>query len=193
MNVSELKRLVEAKPAPAPLLALQAFVNTIDVESGTDLLASPAEFRRWLRDTELERARIEVSPDDLRRAKQLRDTLRALLAANSHGEVDRDAARKLRSHLGRAPIPLTVDRGGRLELDLSPGRSVDDLLALLLGIAFQAQIEGQWKRLKLCLNDECQWAFYDSSRNRGGTWCQMRVCGNRIKNREYRRRHRTAA
>ena len=32
---------------------------------------------------------------------------------------------------------------------------------------------------------------YDSSRNRGGTWCQMEVCGNRIKNRHYRERHRT--
>ena len=32
-------------------------------------------------------------------------------------------------------------------------------------------------------------AFFDSSRNRGGSWCRMEVCGNRIKNRHYRRRH----
>ncbi|MGH2963155.1 MAG: CGNR zinc finger domain-containing protein, partial [Solirubrobacterales bacterium] len=60
---------------------------------------------------------------------------------------------------------------------------------LLVGVAFQAQVEGQWERLKLCRNDECRWAFFDSSRNRGGTWCEMSVCGNRIKNRHYRRRH----
>lgn len=191
MNLDELTRLVESKPAPAPLLALQAFVNTLDVESGADLLDSPAEFRGWLRHTELERPPIHVSYRDLSRARELRDTLRALLAANAHGEVDHAAARKLRSDLGGRQIPLTVDRSGRLELDLSPARSVDELISLLIGIAFQAQVEGQWERLKLCRNDECQWAFFDASRNRGGAWCQMQVCGNRIKNRHYRRRHRT--
>jgi predicted RNA-binding Zn ribbon-like protein len=193
VNVSELTRLVESKPAPVPLLALQAFVNTLDLESGTDLLASPAEFRRWLRHTELERPGPDVSDHDLRRARELRGTLRSLLAANAHGEVDHAAARKLRSDLDRRHIPLTVDRSGRLELDLSPARSVDELLSLLIGIAFQAQVEGQWERLKLCRNDECQWAFFDGSRNRGGAWCEMEVCGNRIKNRHYRRRHRAGA
>ena len=193
MNVDELTRLVESKPAPAPLLALQAFVNTLDAESGADELGSPAEFRGWLQRTELERPPIDVSEDDLRRARELRGTLRSLLAANAHGEVDHAAARKLHSHLDRRHIPLTVDRSGRLELDLSPARSVEELLSLLIGIAFQAQVEGRWERLKLCQNDECQWAFFDASRNRGGAWCQMRVCGNRIKNRHYRRRHRARA
>ena len=190
MNLDELARLVEFKRAPAPLLALQAFVNTLDVESGTDLLASPAEFGRWLRHTELESPRMRLDSDDLRRARELRDTFRALLAANAHGEVDRRAASRLRSQLSARRIPLSVDSGGRLELDLSPARSVDEFLALVVGIAFQAQVDGQWERLKLCHNDECQWAFFDSSRNRGGAWCQMEVCGNRIKNRHYRQRHR---
>jgi predicted RNA-binding Zn ribbon-like protein len=193
VNVSELTRLADSKPAPVPLLALQAFVNTLEVESGTDLLASPAEFRRWLRLTELDRTRIDVTSKDLRHARELRGTLRALLAANAHGEADRSAARKLRAAVGRRRIPLTVDPDGRVELDLTPARSVEELLSQLIGIAFQAQVEGQWERLKLCRNDECQWAFYDSSRNRGGAWCEMQVCGNRIKNRHYRRRHRAPA
>jgi predicted RNA-binding Zn ribbon-like protein len=193
VNVSELTRLVEGKPAPLPLLALQAFVNTLDLESGTDLLASADEFRRWLRLTELERPRVEVGADDLRRARELRGTLRALLEANARGAVDKAAAQKLRSEVARRQIPLTVAADGRVELDLAPARSVSELLSQLIGIAFQAQVEGQWGRLKLCRNDECQWAFYDSSRNRGGTWCEMQVCGNRIKNRHYRRRHGTHA
>jgi len=28
----------------------------------------------------------------------------------------------------------------------------------------------------------------DASKNRGATWCQMEVCGNRVKNRRYRKR-----
>jgi len=193
VNVDVLTRLVESKPAPVPLLALQAYVNTIDVETATDQLASPAEFRDWQRHTGLETPPRDASAQELRRARELRDTFRALLMANAHGAVDHGAARKLRSHVGAGRIPLSVDRSGRLELDLSPAHSVDELLSQMIGIAYQAQVEGDWERLKLCRNDACQWAFFDSSRNRGGTWCQMEVCGNRIKNRHYRRRHRAAS
>lgn len=42
------------------------------------------------------------------------------------------------------------------------------------------------ERLKICPN--CQWLFLDRSRNRSRTWCDMTVCGNRVKaNRHYRR------
>jgi predicted RNA-binding Zn ribbon-like protein len=42
------------------------------------------------------------------------------------------------------------------------------------------------ERLKICPN--CQWLFLDRSRNRSRTWCDMTVCGNRMKaNRHYRR------
>ena len=33
------------------------------------------------------------------------------------------------------------------------------------------------------------WAFYDHSRNRSGTWCEMGKCGNRAKARRWRERH----
>ena len=35
-------------------------------------------------------------------------------------------------------------------------------------------------------------AFYDRSRNHGGTWCDMASCGNKLKNREFRARRRRA-
>ena len=35
--------------------------------------------------------------------------------------------------------------------------------------------------LKVCPADDCQWAFYDQSRNRSAIWCDMEVCGNRHK------------
>ena len=41
-------------------------------------------------------------------------------------------------------------------------------------------------RLKICGN--CGWLFLDRSKNRNRTWCDMAVCGNRIKaNRHYQR------
>jgi predicted RNA-binding Zn ribbon-like protein len=47
-----------------------------------------------------------------------------------------------------------------------------------------------WNRLKACRLDNCQWAFYDTSKNRSRTWCSMKVCGNRAKARAYRERQR---
>ena len=40
----------------------------------------------------------------------------------------------------------------------------------------------------MCGNSECRWAFYDRSRNQQGLWCEMAVCGNRLKNRAFRAR-----
>jgi predicted RNA-binding Zn ribbon-like protein len=48
--------------------------------------------------------------------------------------------------------------------------------------------DGSWQRVKACRADDCHWAFYDFSRNRSGTWCDMAVCGNREKVRSYRER-----
>jgi predicted RNA-binding Zn ribbon-like protein len=42
--------------------------------------------------------------------------------------------------------------------------------------------------MKACAADDCQWAFYDSSKNRSRTWCSMDVCGHRAKTRAYRAR-----
>ncbi len=50
-------------------------------------------------------------------------------------------------------------------------------------------VDGTWSRLKACR--QCEWAFYDWSKNRSGRWCAMSVCGNRTKVRAYRARRRT--
>ena len=43
---------------------------------------------------------------------------------------------------------------------------------------------------QVCVADDCQWAFYDTSKNRSRHWCSMGVCGNRQKTRTYRARQR---
>jgi predicted RNA-binding Zn ribbon-like protein len=68
------------------------------------------------------------------------------------------------------------------------GRDVDATLGRIVAVAFSALTDGVWSRLKPCQN--CNWTFYDSSRNRFAKWCAMAICGNRRKSREYRRRRR---
>jgi len=60
----------------------------------------------------------------------------------------------------------------------------------LLLIIRRAQQDGSWSRLKVCANPDCRWAFYDRSRNQQGNWCNMALCGNRLKNRQLRARRR---
>ena len=70
---------------------------------------------------------------------------------------------------------------------LEPDRpTVDGAVAALLGILHEAQLTGQWRRLKGCR--QCGYAFFDRSKNRSAAWCAMSICGNRTKNRAYRRR-----
>lgn len=62
-------------------------------------------------------------------------------------------------------------------------------LALVGLAAHQSATEGIWWRLKICSSDECEWAYYDHSKNRSRSWCEY-GCGNKMKTRAYRARQR---
>jgi predicted RNA-binding Zn ribbon-like protein len=63
----------------------------------------------------------------------------------------------------------------------------------LIGLAAQdARASGVWWRLKICSFDECEWAFYDQSKNRSRHYCEY-GCGNKLKTRAYRARRRAAS
>ena len=191
MNVERMVTECEGKPAPLPLLALQSFANTLDVEDSIDRLDKPDDFAAWLRETELGTPGIKVDATELAGARRLRDAVRRLLAANESGEPDEAAGRALAKLAHTYRVQLSVDpQSGKLEPDLAPASKAEHLIPQLLGVIFYAQATGTWERLKLCENPDCLWAFYDNSRNRSGSWCRMGLCGNRIKNRAYRERRR---
>jgi predicted RNA-binding Zn ribbon-like protein len=83
---------------------------------------------------------------------------------------------------------MRVQLGGRPRLEPQGGDGMQAAIGRLLAIAYDAALDGTWQRLKVCRNDTCRWAFYDSSRNRSGAWCTMAICGNRMKGRAFRRR-----
>ncbi len=192
MDVAGLARQIEHKVAPEPLLAVQALANTFAFEDQEERLVDPESARRWLRESDLATPEAEVGHAELERLVAFRGVIRALLDANLSGEPDRAASAELARLAAAHPVSLIGDRTGALALDLAPAASIDELISQMIGIVFDAQRTSLWSRLKVCAADECRWAFFDASRNRGGTWCQMEVCGNRIKNRAYRRRRRGA-
>jgi predicted RNA-binding Zn ribbon-like protein len=178
----------ETKPAPMPLLRVQGFVNTRDLEDATDLLDVPETARQWLLDAGLLDGASDLSESDLKRARAVREAIRALIEAD--GAADDGRLEPLRQLAARHRAKLTLAEDGAVALENSRRGGLDDGLFELLLIVHRAQQDGTWARLKICANDECRWAFFDRSRNQQGSWCNMAVCGNRLKNRELRARRR---
>lgn len=52
---------------------------------------------------------------------------------------------------------------------------------------------GATDRLRICANDDCRWAFEDTSRGGRRRWCDMTSCGNVAKARRHRARARAAS
>lgn len=176
---------IETKPAPMPLLVVQSFVNTWESDTGVDLLADPDEGPRWLQEAGLLR-----SPAvDLAQARVIREAIRGLLVANSgEGEVEPADLTVLRVEADRVRPGLVVLDDGVIDLQPGSDDGLAFLAASLLLIIRDAQRDGSWARLKACRNPDCHWAYYDRSHAGRGAWCDMAVCGNRIKNRNLRTR-----
>ncbi len=66
-------------------------------------------------------------------------------------------------------------------------------LLLLLREAVALLASSDRARVHHCSNNECQWFFLDTSRNRSRRWCQMESCGNNAKARAHYHRHQTDA
>jgi predicted RNA-binding Zn ribbon-like protein len=202
--------LPEISPAPGMLEVVRQFVNTLDIESGTDELDSPGALLGWLGKSGLggpggdEHAGGGPATEaDLALAISLREALRGVLswhvtAGNEPGasaSPDRrfgragpaSAAAEVRK--AAAPLRIRFEISGEGQVAAVPdGSGVTPDLARILLIAGEAATTGTWSRLKVCSAADCQWAFYDRSPTRTGCWCSMRVCGSRAKSRAYRRR-----
>ena len=173
--------------APGRLELLQRFINSHnhDFPREWDRLGTPERAQAWLRRKRLVGPAVRLSAGDAARLCELREAIRALAIANQAGQPDPASVGILRKASRTARLRVAVDDGGRTVLE--PDRpGVDGAIATLLGILHEAQLTGQWRRLKACR--QCGYAFFDRSRNRSAAWCAMSICGNRTKNRAYRRR-----
>ncbi|GHG18265.1 MULTISPECIES: CGNR zinc finger domain-containing protein [Amycolatopsis] len=142
------------------------FLNTVNVEEGTDLLEDAGQWREWA-------AAHALTANPVAEARAARDALRAAI--------------------GDPRLPPgsdgTVSVGTRISLTADgPALVADDVVGAVFAACARLVVRGDWIRLKICPADTCLWAFYDESRNRSRTWCSMRVCGNREKARGWRAR-----
>jgi predicted RNA-binding Zn ribbon-like protein len=168
-------------PAFGELRLVQDFVNTR--HEGLDAFDGPAGLNAWLGHRGLTSG---AGDADLRHAVELREALRALLAAN-HAGGDTELAR-VAVDAAAARAGLRADFGAERPRLVPAAAGVDGALGHVAAVAFAAMLDGSWARLKACAR--CGWAFYDRSSNRRAAWCSMQVCGNRAKAASYHRRHR---
>lgn len=79
------------------------------------------------------------------------------------------------AHQGRSFSWDWISSNHRLNAMLWPvARAAADLL-----------ISPELSRVRVCAADDCAWLFLDTTRNGRRRWCDMTVCGNRVKARKH--------
>lgn len=179
---------MKRQEAPGALEAVRAFINTLNLEAAADALATVDGLRVWLLEHELITPGEPVGEADLRRAVEVRESLRALAGTHSGRTMEPECALVLDRLAADAAVRLRFAPDGTQDLAPHGGTPVQMALGRLLAVVGLARMDGSWQRLKVCPAEACRWAFYDHSKNRSGTWCQMAECGNRAKARNHRAR-----
>jgi len=128
---------------------------------------------------------------DLQAARALRALLRDLAAQVAQGgRLDPEA---LNAFLARAPVrrALAGAPGGGYRLELLPGAVGWPAVLGEVAASFARTLaEGDPRRIHLCANPDCRWAFYDDTRGAAKRYCDEKTCGNLMRVRRFRSRKR---
>lgn len=182
------ERTQQTKRAPGSLDLVQQFVNTRNLMRGYDLLGSTEKATEWLEESGYVLPGA-IGEAELARLRELRERLRDILLSHNLGALpeNAEAHSRLSDLVGTTTLGVRFDPLGYpllTSLSADTERLVEDLLIA----AVEASYKGTWRRLKVCANETCRWIFYDASKNRSGSWCDMKICGSRAKMRSYRER-----
>lgn len=80
--------------------------------------------------------------------------------------------------------------GSRLAWEWPPSELGPDLPVWILSLsAARLLLSTDMQRLRACEKSDCRWLFLDTSKNHSRRWCDMKICGNRIKARRFKAHH----
>lgn len=96
---------------------------------------------------------------------------------------------ELRTALGNVELVKAPDA---IEWDWLPGADLHRPLWPIVQSAADLLTSAEGGRLRECAAHDCEWLFFDESRNRSRRWCNMQTCGNRAKVDRFRARRRGA-
>ena len=75
--------------------------------------------------------------------------------------------------------------------ELPQDQMLPSLPRWLLSLSIEALlISAEMPRIRACDSPDCRWLFLDTSKNHTRRWCDMKICGNRMKARRFKAQHR---
>lgn len=182
----------DSQMAPGTLEIVRTFLNTWRISNDTrepsDELVSLSVmhhfYSTWFGDSTRD-SEITILPEAVR---QLRADLRSILGTSD--------VLVLSKWLSRQPVEvmLSPNADGMPILRYRPaGVQGCRLCAEVVALVVEAIARSTWTRLKAC--PDCQWVFYDHTKNKNKVWCLMtasgpqgRSCGSISKVRSFRER-----
>ena len=186
---------------PDELANLYDFANSLDVRHFThhgvqhlqsDELKGPRELGAWMSQRGLLWSGAKITPAMFDTALQLRASVRTYLEIDpAERRRAGDAVRSLNKAMRLLPLVAEARNDGVMAL--RAGR--DDALAglsVVVAEMYDGSVRGTLDRLKMCAAEECRRVFFDRSKPATRRWCMSTLCGNRMKTRTYRARHRVA-
>jgi predicted RNA-binding Zn ribbon-like protein len=179
--------LIPERVPPSAAL-VRDFVNTLDLELGTDELDTAGGLTEFLVRQGLLPGGEPADERERDEALRLRRGLHEALELNHAGlQAELPALDEV---LASRPVRLRWTAEGVVAVPADNG--VAGALTQIGLAAQEARTDEQWWRLKICAFDECEWAYYDQSKNRSRNYCEF-GCGNKVKTRAYRARRKAAA
>ncbi len=175
----------ERETATGEIGVVQAFVNTVDLQDGPELLTDPNTLRDWLVANRLMAEGATVDDENFKHAIAVREAMRGVIAGNSGLRVYPVDLATLNEAAIASRLRVRFGSGGKARLEPEATGAVGALGRLVVTLYSAMQSE-DWHRLKLCDSDSCRWAFFDRSKNHSSRWCTMASCGNRAKARRFR-------
>src|SRR5580658_2269357 len=171
-------------------------VNTLDwrfrKEGPEDLLNSYDDLLRFTEQAELltpeQTRRLRRTVNErlgartLQRCRGLREALAEMFYAPSAAAV-----KTLGGYFQAARLQQKLAwKDSRLEWNWASMESAELPLWVLALSASELATSDAMDRVRECGNPECRWLFLDSSKNHTRRWCDMKVCGNRMKARRFK-------
>ena len=180
-------------------------INTLDWrfrESGTEeLLPTYSELLRFAEESSLLTSQ---QINQIARTVTAREASQALRACYDlrEGTADvfyaivddrtpsQDAIKKLDSHFQVAQTHRKLQES-RPGFELAWQRPVEAQLPcwILAQAAIELVTGDSVQAIRACADPQCRWLFIDTSKNHTRRWCDMKICGNRMKARRFKAQH----
>jgi predicted RNA-binding Zn ribbon-like protein len=173
------------EPPPEELLADYLDLAHFMQQSG---LISDALARRLIRNVSESKAAEVVEA-----VRELREAAARVLYASLEGDTPQASSIKLleRNFRETRESQHLLWDGEKLAWELAQSPALPESLLWMLSLSVaELMTSDEMQLLRECGNAECRWLFLDTSKNHTRRWCDMKICGNRMKARRFKAQHR---